>query len=109
LTEKSREFKCFSDGSLREMNIDLFTVSGCSLERNGKSMTVHQNLSLDLSVGLSSSQDIHESGFTSTGRTHHGGKSTSFTVSENVVEQFSRLLVGLDSVVEIFPGERAIC
>jgi hypothetical protein len=105
LTEKSREFKCFSDGSLREMNIDLFTVSGCSLERNGKSMTVHQNLSLDLSVGLSSSQNIHESGFTSTGRTHHRGKSTSFTVSENVVEQFSRLLVGLNGVVEIFPSE----
>lgn len=70
-------------------------------------MTVHQNLSLDLSVGLSCSQNIHESGLSGTGGTHHGGKSTSFTVSENVVEQFPRLLVGLYSVVEIFPGEGA--
>jgi hypothetical protein len=91
------------------MDIDLFTVSGCPLERDGKGVTVHQNLSFDLSVGLSGSQNIHESGFSGTRRTHHRGKGTSFTISEYVVEQFSRLLIGLNSVGEIFPSKRAIC
>jgi hypothetical protein len=86
LSEKSRELKSFSNGSLRKMDIDLFTVSSCPLERDGKSMTVHQYFSFNLSVGLSSSQNIHESSLSSTRGTHHRGKSASFTVSEDVVE-----------------------
>jgi hypothetical protein len=68
------------------MHVDLFTVSGSSLERNWERVTVHQDFALNLSISLSSSQDIHQCGLSGTRRAHHGGEGTSFAVSENIVE-----------------------
>jgi hypothetical protein len=99
LSKKSREFESFSDSSLRQVDIDLLTVSSRSLERDRERVSIHENFTFNLSIGLSGGKDVHQSGLSGTGGTHHGGQCTGFTVSKDVVEQLSRLFIGLHNVV----------
>lgn len=108
LSKQSREFQSFSNCSLWQVNINLFAITGSTLEGNWELFAVHQHFSLDLSVGFSSSKDIHQGRLACTGRTHESGKCTSFAVTEDIVKKDFGLTIGLNSVSEILPSKDTV-
>ena len=87
------------------MTYELFGISTSTSKRDIDWLGLNEDITIDNTSTLSSSQDIEERSLTGTGCSHEGSEGTRFNVTVNIIKQLSVTSRYRDGIIQSLPSE----